>query len=111
MTRAIPAYDASGAETLAEVRPNGDGIIIRGHHNPTSELVLDRDAAYKFAIAVFATINPPDLWWWDRTKVGLLVRFMLVGGWTNNQIVNAMEMPWNYTEVFYRAKRINDETS
>src|SRR4051812_40982238 len=108
IVRAVPAHDAAGAETQAEVQQLTSGeIVIRGHNNPTSELVMDRSAAYRFSLSVLAALDP-ELWWFDRAKIADLVRYMLTGGWAHSEVARAMEEPWEFTQVHYRAVQNGD---
>jgi len=105
ITRAVPAHDAAGAETQAEIEPTcGGGVAIKSRKNPTSRLAMDRSAAYRLSMSVLAALDP-DLWWFDRHQVGDLARYMLQGGWAHSEVVRAMEEPWEFTEVHHRASR------
>jgi len=101
-TRAFPAHDAAGAQTHVEMREVEGGVAIKGQNNPTSLICLDRYAAYRFAVALLATLNS-EIWWFDRAMVAEMAQFMLQGGWAHSEVVRAVEMPWLYTEVHYRA--------
>jgi len=103
-TRVVPAHDAAGAETQAEIEPTcGGGVAIKSRNNPTStRLAMDRSAAYRLSMGVLAALDP-DLWWFDRHKIGDLVRYMLQGGWAHSEVARAMEEPWEFTEIHHRA--------
>jgi hypothetical protein len=102
-TRSVPAHDAAGAETQAEIQQLcGGGVAIKPRNNPTGQLVMDRSAAYRLSMGVLAALDP-DLWWYDRHKVSDLARYMLQGGWAHSEVVRAMEEPWEFTEVHHRA--------
>src|SRR3954462_7544509 len=104
--RAVPAHDAAGAETKAEIRRVCGGVAVNKHDNPKSMLVMNHSAAYRLAVSVLATLNP-ELWWFDRTKVSKMVEYMLQNGWEHSEVVRAIEMPWLFTDVHHRAAALD----